>query len=301
VIKKPMSTSIGKAVLEGAQRLQNAAVAEPRREAGSLLAHVIGRDRSFVIAHADDALTVEGHVAFRSLIERRAAGEPLQYITGHQEFFKLDFEVTPEVLIPRPETELIIETALELLPDDPAPYFADIGTGSGCIAISLLHELPAARAIATDVSPAALRIARRNAERHGVAARLELLESDCFSALDPRGSFSLIASNPPYISDDELKSVPREVSHEPRAALTAGSDGLSVIRPLLRQARPFLRSGGYLVFEVGFGQSEAVERLIDQRIWTLLEIRADLQRIPRTFVLQGKEDRSWHTQEIFAN
>jgi release factor glutamine methyltransferase len=288
VIKKPMSTSIGKAVLEGTQRLQDAAVAEPRREAGSLLAHVIGRDRSFVIARGDDALTVEGRVAFRTLIERRAAGEPLQYITGHQEFFKLDFEVTPDVLIPRPETELIIEASLELLQDDPEPYLADIGTGSGCIAISMLHELPAARAIATDMSPTALRVAQRNAERHGVADRLELLESDCFSALDVRGSFSLIASNPPYVSDDELKSVQREVSYEPRAALAAGSDGLSVIRRLLREARPFLRLGGHFVFEVGFGQSEAVEHLIDRRVWKLIEIRTDLQRIPRTFVLRGK-------------
>jgi release factor glutamine methyltransferase len=288
VIKKPMSTSIGKAVLEGTQRLQDAAVAEPRREAGSLLAHVIGRDRSFVIAHADDALTLEGRVAFRSLIERRASGEPLQYITGHQEFFKLDFEVTPDVLIPRPETELIVEASLELLQDDPEPYLADIGTGSGCIAISMLHELPAARAIATDMSPTALRVAQRNAERHGVADRLELLESDCFSALDVRGSFSLIASNPPYVSDDELKSVQREVSYEPRAALAAGSDGLSVIRRLLREARPFLRLGGHFVFEVGFGQSEAVEHLIDRRVWKLIEMRTDLQRIPRTFVLRGK-------------
>lgn len=283
-----MSTSIGKAVLEGTQRLQDAAVAEPRREAGSLLAHVIGRDRSFVIARGDDALTVEGRVAFRTLIERRAAGEPLQYITGHQEFFKLDFEVTPDVLIPRPETELIVEASLELLQDDPEPYLADIGTGSGCIAISMLHELPAARAIATDMSPTALRVAQRNAERHGVADRLELLESDCFSALDVRGSFSLIASNPPYVSDDELKSVQREVSYEPRAALAAGSDGLSVIRRLLREARPFLRLGGHFVFEVGFGQSEAVEHLIDRRVWKLIEIRTDLQRIPRTFVLRGK-------------
>jgi release factor glutamine methyltransferase len=288
VIKKQMSTSIGRAVLEGAQRLQNAAVAEPRREAGSLLAHVVGRDRSFVIAHADDSLTVEGRAAFRSLIERRASGEPLQYITGHQEFFKLDFEVTPDVLIPRPETELIVEASLGLLHNDPEPYFADIGTGSGCIAISMLHELPAARAIAADLSPTALRVAQRNAERHGVVDRLELRESDCFSALEASGSFGLIASNPPYVSDDELKSVQREVSHEPRAALAAGSDGLSVIRRLLREARPFLRSGGHLVFEVGFGQSAAVEHLIDRRVWKLLEIRTDLQRIPRTFVLQGK-------------
>ena len=288
VIKKPASTSIGNAVLQGAQRLQDAALREPRREAGSLLAHVLGRDRSFVIAHTNDALTDEEWEAFQSVTERRAAGEPLQYITGHQEFFKLDFEVTPEVLIPRPETELIIEMALELLRDDPQPYFADIGSGSGCIAISMLHELPAARAIATDVSISALRVAQRNAERHGVGDRLEMIESDCFSALHEKGPFSLIVSNPPYVANDELKCVQREVRYEPRAALAAGSDGLSIVRRLLGEARPFLRSAGYFVFEIGFGQSEAVEHLIDPRVWKLREVRADLQGIPRTFVLQGK-------------
>lgn len=261
---------------------------EARREAGSLLAHVLSCDRSLVIAHPDDALTDEEWEAFQSLTERRAAGEPLQYITGHQGFFKLDFEVTPDVLIPRPETELIVETALELWRDDPQPYFGDIGTGSGCIAISLLHELPAARAMATDASLAALRVAQRNAARHGVLDRLELLESDCFSAVPVTERFSLIVSNPPYVADDDLKSVQREVRYEPRAALAAGPDGLSVIRRLLAEARPFLCSGGYFVFEIGFGQSEAVEQLIDQRVWTLREIRTDLRGIPRTFVLQGK-------------
>jgi release factor glutamine methyltransferase len=287
VIKKPSSLSIGSAVREGAQRLSEAGVAEPRREAGSLLAHALSRDRSFVIAHADDALNDYESGAFRSLIARRAGGEPLQYITGQQEFFKLDFEVTPAVLIPRPETELIIEVALELL-DEPQPYLADIGTGSGCIAISILHELSAARAVATDVSKAALRVAQRNAERHGVADRLAVLESDCFSALDATRRFSLIASNPPYISDVELNSLQREVNSEPRAALAGGPDGLSVIRRLLREATQFLRPGGYFVFEIGFGQREAVEHLIDRRVWHLLEIRTDLQKIPRTFVLQVK-------------
>jgi release factor glutamine methyltransferase len=280
--------SIGNAIREGAQRLAEAAVAEPRREADSLLAYVLGRDRSFIIAHADDPLTDEQREALQILVERRMSGEPLQYITGHQDFFKLDFEVTPDVLIPRPETELIVETSLELLQSDPEPYFADIGTGSGCIAISMLYELPEARALAIDASPAALRVAQRNAERHGVSERLALLESDCFSDLDANESFTLIASNPPYVSEDELKSVQREVRFEPRAAFVAGSDGLSVIRRLLGETRPFLRAGGYLVFEIGFGQSEAVEQLVDREVWKLLAIRQDLQSIPRTFVLQAR-------------
>ena len=288
VIKNPTSLSLGSAILEGAQRLGEGLVAEPRREASSLLAYLLGHDRSFVIAHADDTLNDQECESFRSLVERRAGGEPLQYLTGHQEFFKLDFEVTPAVLIPRPETELIIEAALDLLRDDPDPYLMDIGTGSGCLAISLLYELSGARAVATDVSPAALQIARRNAARHKVSERLALVGSDCFSALDGNGSFSLIASNPPYISDTELKTLQREVNYEPRDALAGGADGLSMIRRLLLEARPFLRPGGYLVFEIGFGQSEGVEQLIDRNVWKLLEIRADLQDIPRTFVLQAR-------------
>ena len=287
-LPSPSGLSISDAIREGAQRLAEAAVTEPRREAGSLLAQVLGRDRSFIIAHADEPLTAEQREALQMLVERRTVGEPLQYIIARQEFFRLDFEVTPDVLIPRPETELIVETSLELLQIEPEPYFADIGTGSGCIAISMLYELPEARALATDVSRAALRVALRNAERHSVSDRLALLESDCFSDLDVNESFTLIASNPPYVSADELNSVQREVRFEPRAALAAGRDGLSVIRRLVSEARPFLRAGGYLVFEIGFGQSEAVEELVDRGIWKLLEIRKDLQGIARTFVLQAR-------------
>src|SRR5712691_10237468 len=156
-----MNISISNAVLEGVQILRAAGVNEARRESGSLLAHAIGRDRTFVVTHADEPLEVAVVESFRKLIERRAAGEPLQYLTGHQEFFKLDFEVTSAVLIPRPETELIVEIALELLKGDPDPFIADIGTGSGCIAISLLHALRDAHAIATDISPLALQIAQR--------------------------------------------------------------------------------------------------------------------------------------------
>ena len=273
---------------EGANILDAAGLSEGRREAGSLLAHTLGQDRTFLLTHAEDPLASAQLDVFRVLVARRAAGEPLQYITGRQEFFKLDFEVTPDVLIPRPETEIIVEVALERLKDDPAPYFAEVGTGSGCIAISLLHELPDARALAVDVSPAALRVAKRNVDRHGVSERLMLLESDCFSGIEAIGPFALIASNPPYVSDSELKDLQREVRREPRAALAGGADGLSFIRRLLREAQPFLRSGGYLVFEIGFGQSEAVEQLIDRHVWNLLERREDLQGIPRTFVLQKK-------------
>jgi release factor glutamine methyltransferase len=286
--QQTMTFSIGEAIKAGAQQLRAGGVAEWQRDAASLLAHLLDRDRTFIIAHAGDALNDEQSESFQSLIERRAVGEPLQYITGHQEFFKLDFEVTPAVLIPRPETELIVESALELLRDYHEPRIADIGTGSGCLAISLLYEHPAARVVAIDVSPAALRVAQRNADRHGVADRLELLASDALTAVDARGLFDLIVSNPPYVAEAEMKTLQPEVNHEPRSALVAGPDGLSIIRRLLDETRPLLRRGGHFVFEIGFGQSEAVQPLIDQRIWELIEIRADLQKIPRVFVLRGK-------------
>ena len=284
-----MTISIANATTLGAQLLDAAGVREPRMEAGLLLAHVLGRDRTFIIAHAEEALTDEQMRSFRELVGRRAQGEPLQYLTGRQEFFKLAFEVTPDVLIPRPETEIIVETARELLRDEARPLIADIGAGSGCIAISLLNELPEARAVAADISPAALRVARRNAERHGVIDRLTLLESNCFSALEPAGQFSLIASNPPYVSDNELDAMQREVLYEPRGALLAGPDGLAVIRLLLRDAPLFLKKEGYLVFEIGFGQSDVVKNLIDRNVWKPLEIREDLQGIPRTVILQNQE------------
>jgi release factor glutamine methyltransferase len=223
---------------------------------------------------------------FQLLVSRRAAGEPLQYVTGHQEFFKLDFEVTPDVLIPRPESEAIVEVALELLPKDRSTRFADVGTGSGCLAISILHELTNARGIAIDSSAAALNIGRRNAQRHGVIDRLQLIESDLFSAIVTDEQFDLIVSNPPYVPDDEIDSLQREVRYEPRSALAGGSDGLEVIRRLLRAAPPRIQTGGHLVFEFGFGQAELLLNLIDPQAWNLIEARKDLQGIPRMMVLE---------------
>ena len=260
---------------------------DARRQAASLLAHLLKRDRAFLIGHSEDLLPDQQYQTFRDLIARRARGEPLQYITGHREFFGLDFEVSPAVLIPRPETELIVEAAVELCRDDSAPAIADIGTGSGCIAISILHELKTAEAVATDISPAALEVAQRNAERHSVDRRLTLIQSDGFRQVPATKPFSLIVSNPPYVSDAELEEVSREVRFEPRTALAGGKDGLLIVRRLLNEARPFVRPRGYFIFEIGFGQSELVEKLIDRRLWKLLEVRTDLQGIPRTFILQG--------------
>jgi len=196
--------------------------------------------------------------------------------------------VTPDVLIPRPETELIVEVGIEILKDKATPVFADLGTGSGAIVISLLRELPRARAIAVDVSPGALEVAKRNAERHRVSDRLQFIESDLFSTTDARAVFDLIVSNPPYVPRGDLDGLQREVRYEPLGALDGGPDGLAVIRRLLKDAPDFLPAYGYLVFEIGFDQHEAVKKLIDHGAWELIELRKDLQGIPRTVVLKKR-------------
>ncbi|HVF49379.1 MAG TPA: peptide chain release factor N(5)-glutamine methyltransferase [Pyrinomonadaceae bacterium] len=285
------SITITEAIAEGASALRAAGVGEARREAGSLLAHVLARDRTFLLTHGDDVLAAADLEGYRRALARRARGEPLQYIRGRQEFYGLDFEVTPDVLIPRPETELLVETALELLRDEDAPRICDVGTGSGCVAVALLHERADAHAIALDISRAALSVAARNAARHGVGERISFVESDCFAALDAaRERFRIVVSNPPYIPAAEYAQLQREVrEHEPRPALTPDdADGLRIIRQILADALPFVEANGHLLIEIGFGQHEAVAALIDPRAWTLLDIRRDLQSIPRTVVIRKK-------------
>jgi release factor glutamine methyltransferase len=281
--------SIARALVEAAQILRQAGVPEARREAASLLEHLTGRDRTFLITHAETALASADVRRLRDLVERRAAGEPLQYITGHQEFYGLDFEVTPEVLIPRPETELLVETALKILDEtSQPPRVCDVGTGSGCIPIALLHERPSAQAIGLDISFPALRVAARNAARHDVKERLALVASDCLAALDPqRARFHMIVSNPPYVAEDALSGLQREVrDHEPHVALTPGTDGLSIIRRLIEDTPRFLEQGGHLLMEIGYDQHEAVGELIDSQVWQLLDIHKDLQGIPRIVALR---------------
>jgi len=280
-----MPASIGTALSEAVRTL-DANISEPRLDAGVLMSHVIGRDRAFLVAHPEATIAEPQLKQFEEFIARRAQGEPLQYITGHQEFFKLNFEVTPDVLIPRPETELIVEAALELVDTNAEFAFADIGTGSGCLANSILNECRKTRALAIDTSEQALRIAQRNAERHRVANRLRLVQSDLFDAISVNETLDLIVSNPPYVSDDEMKTLQREVQREPRAALAGGSDGLALIRRLLLDAPGHLRPGGYLVFEFGINQDLAIRDSVDREVWKLIEIRNDLQQIPRTIVLE---------------
>jgi release factor glutamine methyltransferase len=281
---------IAEALTEASAALRAAGIDEARPDARALLAHTLARDHAFLIAHSADELEPSAVALFRERVARRAAGEPVQYITGRQEFYGLDFEVNPAVLIPRPETELLVEVALELLRErDAPPLVCDVGTGSGCIPVALLHERGDARACGLDISPAALAVAARNAARHAVAERLTLHVSDCFDALEgarPQ-TFDLITSNPPYIAESELPHLPREVrEHEPLVALTPGGDGLSVIRRLVAEAPRFLGAGGHLLFEIGYDQHEAVANLVAGNVWTLLDIHRDLQGIPRIVALR---------------
>ena len=281
-----MKSSIGEVLREAARELEYAGVPEARREAGSLLSFILGRDRTFLISHAEDPVDENSWARLREFVERRAAGEPLQYITGVQDFYGREFRVTPDVLIPRPETELLVEAALQKV--GAAPFICDVGTGSGCIAVTLLCEIVSARAVLIDKSPAALEIAKINAQNLSVAERAHFLVSDCFDSLDFRkDEFDLVVSNPPYVSAAALAGLQREVrDHEPLIALSPGDDGLSVIRRLIQNAPAYIKPNGYMLMEIGFDQGEAVERLIEGSAWRLHEIRPDLQGIPRIVVLQ---------------
>jgi release factor glutamine methyltransferase len=281
-----MSESIAEALRRASQALDRAGVAEARREASSLLSHLLGKDRTFLISHAEQQLSDSDIRKLADAIARRAAGEPSQYITGVQDFYGRSFRVTPDVLIPRPETELLIEAALELMTANAS--ICDVGTGSGCIAVTLLCERADARAVALDVSEAALRIARENAREQSVEDRIELMVSDCFDGLDAtKQQFDLIVTNPPYVAAAALPGLQREVrDYEPLVALSPGSDGLSVIRRLLTDAPAFIRDHGHLVMEIGFDQGEAVSELVNPTLWTLKHLLPDLQGIPRMVVLQ---------------
>lgn len=281
-----MTISIVDLLREASRMLDAAGVPEARREAGSLLSFVIGKDRTFLISHSEDPVTPACLDYFREAVERRTKGEPLQYITGVQDFYGREFRVTPDVLIPRPETELLVEAALKAVADVPAPLVCDVGTGSGCIALTLLCERTDARAIAVDISQAALDVAAQNARQLDVSERIELKLSDCFHGLDPI-RFDLVVSNPPYVSASALPGLQREVrDHEPLVALSPGADGLSVIRRLLNDGPDFLKPKGHLIMEIGFDQGETVQNLIDAKFWRLVEIRPDLQSIPRIVVVQ---------------
>ncbi|HQU81474.1 MAG TPA: peptide chain release factor N(5)-glutamine methyltransferase [Pyrinomonadaceae bacterium] len=256
-------------------------IAEARRDANTLLGFVLQKDRTFLIAHSEYELTESEQTRFDEAIERRAKREPLQHITGKQEFFGLEFEVNKDVLIPRPETELIVENALEILKNLENSRFCEVGVGSGCISISILHENKNASGKGLDISEKALKVAKRNAEKHQVSERFDLQISDVFEVLKDE-KFDIIVSNPPYISMQEIQGLDAEVKDfEPLNALTDGNDGFSIIVKIIRESPKFLKPKGFLLMEIGFGQAEEVLKMIDEKNWSEVEIVADLQNIPR--------------------
>ncbi|MBK9214811.1 MAG: peptide chain release factor N(5)-glutamine methyltransferase [Chloracidobacterium sp.] len=272
--------NICEAIAEAGKVLDAAGVAEGRREAASLLAFVLGCDKAHLFAHPEQALADDEAEAFRQAVGRRAVREPMQYITGRQEFWRLEFLVRPGVLIPRPETEILVEEAVRLLATGEHPRFCEVGTGSGCIAVSILHSVPEATAIVTEISAAALDVASENARRHGVAGRLELREADTLDGVE--GTFDLVVSNPPYVPDDHIAGLQAEVrDFEPLIALSGGEEGLDTIIQVISTCPPLLIPGGHLLMEIGFDQSEPVRGLLSGEIWRDVEFLPDLQGIPR--------------------
>ena len=263
--------------------------AEAGLDARLLAQRLLGWDAAQFFTAASDPAPARFPSEYDELIARRAGREPIAYITGRQEFWDLAFEVSPAVLIPRPETELIVETALELFPDRDAPIsIADVCTGSGCLAVALAHERPRATFVATDVSAEALDVARRNGARLGVASRIRFILTDLFRHID--GLFDLIVANPPYVPQCHRVSLQPEVrDHEPAVAIFAQDDGLSIIRGLVEQSAAHLKPGGVLMFEFGFGQDVEVEQLIaDAPGLTLIGLKRDLQGIARTAMARKK-------------
>jgi len=255
--------------------------AAAHRDALQLLLHTLGISRATLHADPDRSLTPAELDTYDNLIARRLANEPIQYITGEQEFYGLALHVTPAVLIPRPETEHLVEAVLAELDHDAPLKIIDIGTGSGAIAIALAHHLPHARITAVDLSPAAFEVAASNAARHNLTARITFLESDLLEAFAPsEATFDAIVSNPPYVSTADRDTLhPQVRNHEPAAALFAGADGLEIYRRLIPQARAALKPNGLLALEIGHDQRDAIAALLTG--WNNLRFVEDLQRIPR--------------------
>jgi release factor glutamine methyltransferase len=246
---------------------------------------ILGWDRARLLTDRRGPVPDGLEPRFSEWIARRERHEPSAYIVGVREFWGLDFAVTPAVLIPRPETEFIVEEALAVLGEFSAPRIADIGTGSGCIAVSLAHEVSTARLVASDVSADALAVARTNAERHGVADRIEFVRTSYLEGVE--GPFALVTANPPYVKDGDKPAIARGVRHEPEVALFGGGDGLRDVSGVLQTARQKLEPGGWFVMEFGYAQDDAVRELVASTPGLRLEhIRDDLQGIPRTAVIQ---------------
>lgn len=271
---------IAAAIAAAAAKLQAAGIDDARREASSLLAFVLAKDAVFLFAHPEFTLSNDETANFAAVVERRANREPFHYIVGQKEFYGLEFLVAPGVLIPRPETELLVEDAINFLSELPQPQFLEIGVGSGCISVSILHNVPRSTAVGVDISQTALDIAAENAKRLHVAERFTLKLGDVYE--DVEGKFDLIVTNPPYIPDSDLANLQTEVAgFEPHSALFGGSDGLDIVRRIVAGAPRFLKAGGQILIEIGFGQAASVKELFDAEIWGEIGFIRDLQGIER--------------------
>ena len=280
------SMTVGDAIAWGADILDESDASGPhsREDSMLLLRHVLGIQPAEMHAYRERPLTALQTEAFNALIQQRAHGTPIQHLTGEQEFFSLTFHVGPDVLIPRPETEHLVEAAIARLQHHAAPRTVDVGTGSGAIAVAFAHALPHAEIVALDISPAALGVAMRNAQRNHVAHRIRFVESDLLAAVQGE-SFDAIVSNPPYIAFSERPTLPIEVrEHEPALALFAGPTGLEFYQRLIPAAHPLLVSGGWLLMEIGHGQRDAIRALLEDQHWDSVEFIPDLQSIPRVAV-----------------
>jgi release factor glutamine methyltransferase len=283
----------------GIAELRDAQVPSYTLAAELLLVHVLGRDRTWIYSHPEEEIVAPVAERYSELVRRRANGEPTQHLTGKQEFWGLEFEITPDVLIPRPETEHVIEVALDRLAvrerranrrqtlSDRQLLIADVGTGSGCIAVALAKELAGAALVATDISSAALDVARRNASRHNLASRIHFLECNLLEGLTDSPLLDLIVSNPPYISRRETATLMREVrEHEPEIALYGGEEGYELYADLIAQSAEYLLPQGILVLELGQSSLPGVQPLLDASTWTNVSVTNDLAGIPRVLAAE---------------
>ena len=277
--------TIREIVAAASDQLRGAGVTTSANLDARLLAqHVLGWDTARLLARAGEAAPAQFATAYEPLVARRAAREPLAYITGHREFFGLEFEVTPDVLIPRPETEIIVEAVLSSMPASQLFTMIDACTGCGNIAVAVATQRHNARIVATDVSPAALEVARRNAARHEVETRVMFVQADLFAEV--AGPVDVITANPPYVPQRSASGLQPEVGgYEPHCALFGGDDGLEMVRRVVTEAPPLLRPGGLLLFEFGLGQEVEVETFVKQSAeLALVDLKRDLQGIARTAV-----------------
>ena len=280
--------SIAQTLALARTRLEAVGQDEARLEARLLLAQALGSvSHAWLIAHQGDALAPERQAAFENLLQRRLAGEPLAYVLGEREFYGLTLAVTPATLIPRPDTETLVEAALERMPSDLSLTVLDLGTGSGAIALAIAAQRPLARVLAVDYSDSALQVARGNGERLGLD-RVEFMHSDWFSSIEGR-CFDLIVANPPYIPEHDPHLGQGDLRHEPRSALVAAEDGLQDLRRIAETAPAHLHAGGWLMLEHGYDQADAVANLLERAGFGQIAHRTDLAGIRR--VTLGRQER----------